>query len=204
MRVVVLTDVARFRLQSISFFLLALLVFALVVRVLWNWLRKDFTRLPRLSYPRALGLLTLWGLLFVIVLAMISGARELMTPGAWIKQPNGGYKLAAEPGSEQVRRAALGHLQAALWAYADVHDNHLPDAIGTADPLLPADVWRTPHESGAQYAYVPGQTRGPHDALIAYEPGLWGEGCYVLLSSGRIESWPLSRIVASARPEGTP
>ncbi len=31
-------------------------------------------------------MVVLWGLLFTVVLAMISGARELMTPGAWEKQ----------------------------------------------------------------------------------------------------------------------
>ncbi len=73
------------RLQTISFFLLCFLVSALFIQLVWNGLRKDFTRLPRLSYPKALGLVSLWGLLFVLVLTMISGARELMTPGAWDK-----------------------------------------------------------------------------------------------------------------------
>jgi len=78
-----LTDVAVVRLEAISFFLVVLLASALIIRWLWNYLASDFTWLPRLNYLRALGLATLWGLLFVIVLTMISGARELMTPGAW-------------------------------------------------------------------------------------------------------------------------
>ncbi|MEX2173364.1 MAG: hypothetical protein WD872_03320 [Pirellulaceae bacterium] len=40
-------------------------------------------------------MVALWGLLFVIVLTMISGARELMTPGAWEKQGLT-YKLRTE------------------------------------------------------------------------------------------------------------
>ena len=63
-----------------------LLVSAGLIQLLWNSLRKSFTRLPRLNYPRAIGLVVLWGLLFIVVLTMISGARELMTPGAWEKQ----------------------------------------------------------------------------------------------------------------------
>ena len=66
---------------------------AFVVQSLWNTLKKDFTRLPRLSYFRACGFVTLWGLLFVVVLTMISGARELMTPGAWKRRATT-YELA--------------------------------------------------------------------------------------------------------------
>src|SRR5437763_9410740 len=79
------SDVARLRLQTISFFLMGLLLSAAVIMAIWNGLRRDFAWLPRLSYAKACGLVVLWGLLFVIVLTMISGARELMTPGAWEK-----------------------------------------------------------------------------------------------------------------------
>lgn len=78
-----LTDLARMRVEVISFFLVVLLVSAGLVQVLWNYLRRGFERLPRLTYGKAVGLVVLWGLLFVIVLLMISGARKLMTPGAW-------------------------------------------------------------------------------------------------------------------------
>jgi hypothetical protein len=87
-----LREVAKMRLQSLSFFLMVLLVSAAVIRLIWNSLRKDFVRLPHLTYFKSLGLVLLWGLLFVLVLAMISGARELLTPGAW--QKNGAtYRL---------------------------------------------------------------------------------------------------------------
>jgi hypothetical protein len=82
---VTLTDVTRMRLQSISLFLVILLLCAWGVQALWNYLRRDFPRLPRMSYGRALAVMSLWGLIFVIVLTMISGARELLTPGAWEK-----------------------------------------------------------------------------------------------------------------------
>lgn len=75
------------RVQSISFFLLGIVLSAAVVRGLWNYLARDFSTLPRLTFFRSLSLVMIWGLLFVIVLTMISGARELMTPGAW--KPNG-------------------------------------------------------------------------------------------------------------------
>src|SRR5262245_25189734 len=83
---ITLTDIARMRMQAISFFIVCFLLSVWVVQGVWNSLRGDFPRLPRLSYRRSLGLVGLWGLLFLLVLTMISGARELMTPGAWRKE----------------------------------------------------------------------------------------------------------------------
>src|SRR5271170_7855407 len=88
-----LTDVAKLRLENISFFLAGFLLSAFFIKLLWNYLAADWTFLPRLSFGKALGLAALWGLLFVLVLTMISGARELMTPGAWEKK-GATYQLA--------------------------------------------------------------------------------------------------------------
>jgi hypothetical protein len=79
------------------------------VKGLWNVLRRQFPLLPALSYGRALSLVVVWGLLFVVVLTMISGARELMTPGAWRKQ-GWTYKLAdAAPTSASMARECRRH-----------------------------------------------------------------------------------------------
>jgi len=94
-KVVTLSEHAEWRLQGISFFLVGVLLSALALRFLWNHLAKDFKVLPRMSYPGALGAVVLWGLLFILVLTMISGARELMTPGAWKKQGST-YRLSTE------------------------------------------------------------------------------------------------------------
>ena len=51
-----LTDVARLRLEDISFFAFLLLLATVGIRFLWNFLAKDFSRLPRLSFLRALSL----------------------------------------------------------------------------------------------------------------------------------------------------
>jgi hypothetical protein len=91
-----LNDSALARLQAISFFLMAFLLCAALIMLLWNYVQRDFPRLPRLSFGRAAAAVFLWGLLFVVVLTMISGARELMTPGAWEKQ-GFTYKLASPP-----------------------------------------------------------------------------------------------------------
>jgi hypothetical protein len=92
----VLTDIAKTRVEVISFFLMLLLCAAGGIRLVWNHLRQSFPRLPHLSYGKALSLILLWGLLFLIVLEMIAGARELMTPGAW-DHDGATYKLAGSP-----------------------------------------------------------------------------------------------------------
>ncbi|MBM3993837.1 MAG: hypothetical protein FJ303_06750 [Planctomycetes bacterium] len=51
-----LTDLARVRLENISFFLAGFLLSALFIMLLWNYLAKDWTFLPELSYFKALGL----------------------------------------------------------------------------------------------------------------------------------------------------
>jgi hypothetical protein len=91
-----LTDVAKLRLDAISFFLVVIFVSAWGVKLIWNALAKDFPKLPRMTYWRALGAIVLWGFVFVIILTMISGARELMTPGAWEKH-GATYKLKVRP-----------------------------------------------------------------------------------------------------------
>lgn len=77
-----LTD-AEMRCQAISFFLIVLLLSAVVVRWQWNRLAKDFPRLPRIDYVKSSAIVVLWGLLCLVVLTMIAGTRELMEPGIW-------------------------------------------------------------------------------------------------------------------------
>ena len=82
----VLSESGRLRYEAISFFLVVLLLSALVVRWLWNRLAIDFPKLPRMTFGKALGVVVLWGLLFLVVLTMIAATREMMTPGVWEKQ----------------------------------------------------------------------------------------------------------------------
>jgi len=108
-----LSEWGHARLQAVSFFVAVVLLSAGAVCAIWNWLQRDFQSLPRLSYGKALGLTILWGLLFIVVLTMISGARELMTPGAWRKS-GFTYELVepapASPGtrSDSDRKSAGG------------------------------------------------------------------------------------------------
>jgi len=118
MPAITLTDVAELRLQSISFFLAGFFLSAWFIRLIWNRLRIDWIFLPRLTYGKALGVVFLWGLLFVLVLTMISGARELLTPGAWEKQGKT-YRLAKQEATPEpddgARKEKLDRLRVALW-----------------------------------------------------------------------------------------
>src|SRR5262249_4331707 len=119
-RIFRLNDTPLARLQGISFFLAGLLVFATAVLGVWDYLQRDLPKLPRLSFGKALAGVVLWGLLFVIVLAMISGARELLTPGAWSKQGwtyklSTGASASSEESPSDLRRQALEKLRTELW-----------------------------------------------------------------------------------------
>jgi hypothetical protein len=206
---VTLTDVARMRVQTISFFLVGLLGSAALVQLLWNYLRRDFTRLPCLNYGRALAVVVLWGLLFVVVLTMISGARELMTPGAWEKQGLT-YKLAdTQPSGRQMygpadvigekQREKMERLKDALWTYAKWHDGRFPENDSVKE--IPTEVWQAFDSPPTRYRYVGGQTVDRGGTLLAYEPDIHGDRRLVLLANGTIREMSLEEILKALPPE---
>ena len=79
--------------------------FRLAIQRVWNASRADFPRLPRLSFGKAVGVVFLWGLLFLLVLTMISGARELLTPGAWRKE---GFTYKLDADGNIIRKIDIG------------------------------------------------------------------------------------------------
>jgi hypothetical protein len=192
-RVFRLNESADQRIQAISFFVIGLLVCAAVVRWLWNYVARDFAGWPRLTYGKALAGVVLWGLLFVLVLTMISGARELMTPGAWKKQ-GFTYKLAdapdpaSDPPPAIVRRQHLEQLRQALWHFAATHQGHFPsEGERTA---IPADLWIVPESGGLRYRYVPGQTADQAAAPLVIAPELEMGRRLVLRTDGTIADLP--------------
>jgi len=189
-RVMRLGDSPIARLQAISFFLLVFLLSALAFRAIWNYLRRDFPTVPRLSYGRAVAGVFLVGLLFVIVLTMISGARELMTPGAWRKQ-GATYKLAENPGPSDpvqselaARRQHLERLRTALWQFAATHGGRFPTPAETN--VLPSELWQVPSAGGLRYLYVAGRSAGFGPEVLAYEPELDPDVRLVLRMNGDI------------------
>lgn len=195
---ITLTDIARMRVQTISFFLMAILFSSWIVQRLWNYLRRDFSSLPSLSYGKALSAVILWGFLFVLVLTMISGARELMTPGAWQKQGLTYRLSASQPESEKQRRESVDRLRVALWEYAQRHEGRFPvTSAGIAD-----DLWLAPVLSRPRYLYVAGLIADSGAFPLVYEPAAFGERRLVLLTNGIIQEMDVEEILASLPPEG--
>ncbi len=185
MTVVTLTDVAAARLDALSFFLVTYLVISWVVKLIWNQLAKSFASLPVLKYRQALGVVFVTGLLFYVVLTMISGARELLTPGAWEKQGSG-YRLRDGEVvglTKEQRRDAMGKLKAAIWEYAKTSGGLAP--TGPFGGQVAAELWN--YGDGGFYALVPGVKPGGGREVMVYEPSTAGGRRFVLLADGSIE-----------------
>lgn len=178
-----LRDIVRMRLEEISFFVVLLLVCALGLKMLWNVAFKGFSSIPRLKYPQALGLSVVFGMVMLLILTMISGIREVLTPGAWRKQGTS-YRLN-DPSQEPARKRSLEHLRAALMDYARTHSGEFPrHDFGTE---IPEKLWESPDQLGSRYIYSGGLTTNAVNALLAVEPVNFGEHRFVLKVSGEIE-----------------
>ena len=201
-----LTDLGRQRLEVISFFLLVLIGCAWLVQRVWNSMRKEFPILPRLSFPRAVGVIVLWGLLFVLVLTMISGARELMTPGAWEKVGLT-YRLVPEnpPVAAQIsaRVESIQRLGERLQSWES--------GRGGADgPAALPDEWlRVDGVEGGRYVYVPAKPFIRDDPygfdsdtrIWVYESESVGSDRLVLLRNSAIQWMPPAEIARLLKAE---
>lgn len=177
-----LNDVVRLRLEDISFFTVALLLCGLGIKLLWNYVARDFPQWPRLTYGKALGLTALLSLFMVMVLSMISGARELLTPGAWQKQGHA-YHLN-DPVNEPLRRGGMESLRTALMNYAAAHNGKFPPHDFT--PEIPEKIWQSPDLKGTRYLYVAGFSAPGTNSILACEPMVFGEERFALFSTGEI------------------
>jgi hypothetical protein len=185
MSTVTLSEFGTNRLIGISTVLfLLIVVVATVLTRCWNSLIKD-TNLPRLTHPKAIGFGFLGGLLFFLVLVMIAGSRELLSPGAW--RPIGIlYELNDKPKSPildtgfdsetlipeidcpearlAVRRENLVRMRAALWKYADENDGVFPEE-------LPTQLQTIPVSGGVKYQYCP-QENAKESYYLVLEPDM--------------------------------
>lgn len=186
-----LTESAHGRVQAISFFVFGVLLSALLVKLLWNALCRDFPGLPRLRYFSALGGTLLWGLLFVIVLTMVAGARELMTPGAWEKQGMtytlaGSQEEPAVVAAADSREAHLEKLSVELLRFAAKNDGRYPDSFDELEH--PGDLGDVPGYSGLRYLLVPGRNADETGRLLVYEPEVEHGRRLVLMTDGEVRS----------------
>ena len=197
MPVFMLADLVALRLQTISFFLLVILLVGFALQRLWNRLHQDFPSLPRLSYRGALCFVLLWGLAFQLVLTMISGARELMTPGAW-ERDRATYKLrqtrsASEEDQLHVaRHQKLERLRAALWQHAEQNNGRFPpDDFG---PEIAEDLWLVLDPARLHFVYLGGSVADVSRAPLAFEPGIYGRERLVLFTDGEIGTMTVEAI----------
>lgn len=194
-----LTELGKMRLESISFFIVLICLLTLLVKWLWNALQRDFPSLPRLSFKAALGGVGLWALAMHLVLSMIAGGRELMTPGAWQKE-GATYKLAAEPKTtatpettlQHVRTKQLERLRTALWTYSKNHEGQFPPHDYVRE--IPESTWQVVDPSELHYVYIRGLLPDKKTLPVAYEPGIYGKMRMTLLSNGEIKRLDIEEI----------
>lgn len=209
---VTLSEFGETRLEIISLFAVAVLASAFVVQGVWNGLKVEFPRLPYLTYRKALAVVFLWGLLFVIVLTMISGARELMTPGAWIQKGNT-YELASTHPTETAsdsspsnhtaeRRDRIALLGGMLIELRD-HNSGLPLIRSGVSPH-DEQMWFVPQAYGLQYVYIPELTHNPTPPILLAEPEFFTDGRLVVWAGGKVELIPPGKplpLTADRTPE---
>ncbi len=178
-----LRDIYRLRLEEISFFIVLLLASALVLKLLWNYAFNGFNSIPRLRYLQALCASLLFGLIMLLILTMISGIREVLTPGAWRKQGTS-YRLN-DPSQEPTRRRSMEHLRGALLNFARSHEGRFPqnDFI----PEIPEKLWESPDQLGSRYIYFGGLSTNESNAVLVLEPANFGDSRFVLKASGEVE-----------------
>ena len=147
-------------------------------------------------------MIVLWCLLFVLVLTMISGARELMTPGAWEKKGLP-YKLAQPPPVEAeitARYEAIRRLGDRLLDHAGSHGGAFPATI-------PSDgVGGVPSPPGGRYVYAGGRIPADDSSWaaspLAYEPASAGPDRLVLMRDGNVRWMPATEIERVLTPAG--
>ena len=203
-----LTDLARMRLQTISFFL--------VVFLLCSWLvRRSGTR------PAAIS----------------RGCRSHVPAGrpAWSlcgafcsSCPDDDLRRSRADDSRRWTKARL-HLQAEgrgrpakasrdrsakpsaaqPWTGFGPPSGPMPgtttDSFPPNDspPEIPEDAWRVPDPSGMRYLYIAGLVADRGHSPLAYEPGIFGKERFVLFTSGEIVPMTEDEL-ASRRAERRP
>jgi hypothetical protein len=201
MTVYSLRDIYRLRLQEISFFLVMLLGCAFLLKLLWNHAFKAMPSVPRLGFMQASCLALLLGLTMLLLLTIISGIREVLTPGAWRHQGTS-YRLN-DQAQEPARRRGLEQLRSALFDYARAHGGKFP--ANDFVPEITDKLWEAPDQLGSHYVYSGGLTTNHPGALLAIEPVNFGDRRFGLTVSGEIHLFSQTEIDAkrstsAARP----
>lgn len=177
-----LSEIYKIRVQEISFFSVLFLLSILGVRWLWNLIARDFDRLPRMKFRHAAAFCILFGMATLLILTMISGIREVLTPDAWRRQGNA--YLLNSPTLMEERRWSIQQLHQALQDYRKDHEGAYPphDFV----PEIPPKLWTTPGARHLRYHYLPvTDTNGPVRPVV-WEPDRFGDPRFVITSEDRI------------------
>jgi hypothetical protein len=177
-----LRDIYRVRFEEMSFFIVLFAACAVFLKFLWNHAVKGFPAIPRLKLRHSFSLALLFGVATLLILTMISGIREVLTPEAWRRQGSS-YRLNSSA-QEPVRRRSLEQLRAALFEYAQNHQGQFPphDYV----PEIADKLWQAPDQLGSHYVYSGGLTTNNSHALLAFEPPNFGDQRLALRASGEI------------------
>ena len=187
------------RINAISFFLAVILFSTLIIKFCWSQLAALFPQIPKGTFLQSLAVSLLFGLGSIIVLTMISGARELMTPGAW--EPDGiTYRLSsqqeptsegnAQPGEDRYqfaeRERKISQLRDLLLSYAAEHENRFPQSKEEAG--FAEDAWQLPAALGGEYLLFSGRTFENQSVPVVVEPEVGGSQ-WAILANGSIENF---------------
>ncbi|CAN5185765.1 hypothetical protein BH23VER1_BH23VER1_24460 [soil metagenome] len=184
-----LDELAAARIEVISFFVVVFLLCSFVVRWAWNSLAEVVGSMPAIRFKHALCLMLLSGLFLYVVLTMVSGARELMTPGAWNKVGLT-YQLAIprkhpSPPEESARRLALENLHSMLVAYAQANGGAFP--TNQEESGFDPERWRGPDPAFEPFSYSGWLTTdSPPGRIIAFEGADYGEERMALTVAGAV------------------
>jgi len=165
---------------------IVLFISAAIVKGLWNSLTKDFESLPRLSYPRALGMTLLWGFAMVVALMLIDGARHTLSPSAWVR--NGfTYRLTTEEerilnAYRQQRRERLQNLYVDIMKYLESHDGALPHTLTEVE----SDHLEVPENTELRYLW---KFDAENSTFQIIEPELIDEVRYAITKKGEVIEW---------------
>jgi hypothetical protein len=195
-----LNDLVRLRLEDISFFALLLVGCSVCIKLIWNYVAKGIPQWPRISFGRSFALTFILSLTMLLVLSMISGARELLTPNVWRRQGSA-YRLN-DTASEPLRRQSIDFLRAALGAYAEHHGGKFPSHGFVSE--IPEKLWQSPDSVGTRYIYISGLSVDSGTNVLACEPANFGEERFALLANGNVRKMrgtELRRALGLKEPE---
>ena len=189
-----LNDLYRLRFQELSFFLFLLFSCILAFRFLWNSVAKDLSWMPSLGWRQATCLSLLLGVFMLLILTMISGIREVLTPEAWRKQGTA-YRLNSAE-QEPVRKRSIGQLRWALFSFADTNYGRFPKHDFTGE--IADKLWEAADSERSRYIYFPGKEKAPADSknreLLVIEPPHFGSERFGILTTGEVRKFTTAEI----------